>query len=140
MKTTPISKSEYLKPHHLNHLNEWNDTSKGMKFNQDLYVKILEEKENKPMKQIKEYRYFIEYTGDPNKVIVSIQQKKTFVFRFGWRFEFDRWLNIESHTINPMITNKYRFIENVLETCYNEKLKRENTVIHPHIFSNVKES
>lgn len=53
METTPISKSEYLKPHHLNHLNEWNDTSKGMKFNQELYVKILEAKEN--LKTIKPY-------------------------------------------------------------------------------------
>lgn len=56
METTTISKSEYLKPHHLNHLNEWNDTSKGMKFNQELYVKFLETKAKKPkLKTINPY-------------------------------------------------------------------------------------
>lgn len=142
METT-ISKSEYLKPHHLNHLNEWNDANKGMKFNQELYVKILENKKNnitKPLNhtKMKEFRYFIEYTGDPNKVIVSIQQKHIVVV--WWFFTRIEWLNIESHTINPIEYNRYYYIETVLGSIYKNKLKKENTVMHPHIFSNVDES
>lgn len=140
METT-LSKSEYLKPHHLNHLNEWNDANKGMKFNQELYVKILENKKkkyNQTMKTIKEYRYFIEYTEDPNKVIVSIQQKHIVVV--WWFFTRIEWLNIESHTINPVEYNRYYYIEYILGSIYNNRLKKENTVMHTHIFSNVDES
>lgn len=59
-----LSKSEYLKPHHLNHLNEWNDANKGMKFNQELYVKILENKKNnitKPLNHTKMKELFLPY-------------------------------------------------------------------------------
>ena len=87
------------------------------------------------MKQIKEYRYFIEYTDDINKVILSIQEKKRFVV--WWFFIRTEWLNIESHTINPIETNKYYYICTVLESIYKRKLKKENTVMHSHVFSNV---
>lgn len=90
------------------------------------------------MKPIKQYRYFIEYTEDPNKVIVSIQEKNTFVT--WWFFERIEWLNIYKHEINPIIKKKYSFIESFLEDYYKENIKKENTVMHTHIFSNVKES
>lgn len=90
------------------------------------------------MKPIREYRYFIEYTDDINKVIISIQEKHIVVV--WWFFERIEWLNIESHTIDSIETNKYYYIETVLEPIYNKKLKKENTVIHNHIFSNINES
>ena len=90
------------------------------------------------MKPIKEYRYFIEYTVDSNKVIVSIQQKHIVVV--WWFFTRIEWLNIESHTINPVEYNRYYYIEYILGSIYNNRLKKENTVMHPHIFSNVDES